>query len=79
MNTLNVNRRNFLKSTATIAGGLIIGFHLPQNSRFAQAADTTIIETSINAWLRIGNDDNITCGPFRNGARGLYFFANAGG
>ncbi|RKZ91353.1 MAG: xanthine dehydrogenase family protein molybdopterin-binding subunit [Candidatus Parabeggiatoa sp. nov. 1] len=58
MDTLNVSRRNFLKSTATVAGGLIIGFHLPHNSRLAQAAETT--ETAINAWLRIGTDDSVT-------------------
>ena len=58
MDALNINRRNFLKSSAAVAGGLIIGFHWPQNSRFAQAAET--IEADINAWLRIGTDDSIT-------------------
>ena len=58
MDTLNVSRRNFIKSAGAVAGGLIIGFHWPQNSRFAQAAETT--EADINAWLRIGTDDSIT-------------------
>jgi isoquinoline 1-oxidoreductase beta subunit len=61
LDTLNLSRRNFLKSTAAVAGGFVIGFHLPQNSRFAQAAEIAkTTETSINAWLRIGTDDSVT-------------------
>lgn len=58
MDTQNLSRRNFLKSSATVAGSLIIGFHLSHHSRFVEATETT--ETPINAWLRIGTDDTVT-------------------
>lgn len=59
MDTLNLNRRSFLKSTATVAGGLMIGFYLPNPSRLALAVETPET-TTINAWLRISSDDRIT-------------------
>ena len=47
MNDLNFSRRNFLKITASAAGGLMIGFHLPGTAEAATEG------AEINAWLTI--------------------------
>jgi isoquinoline 1-oxidoreductase beta subunit len=54
------SRREFLKSTAAAAGGLVIGFHLPEGGRraFAQAPQRPAV--SPNAFLRIGKDGSVT-------------------
>jgi isoquinoline 1-oxidoreductase beta subunit len=54
---LNVSRRRFLQASAGLAGGLVLGFHLPSAGRGAAAATG---ETPINAWLRIAPDDSVT-------------------
>jgi isoquinoline 1-oxidoreductase beta subunit len=57
MNQLkNPARRTFLKSSAAVGGGLIIGVALPATFRGAQAAT----ESTMNAWVRIGSDNKIT-------------------
>jgi len=55
MNKLNFTRRNFLKVTSSVAGGLVIGFHLPQT---AEASTGGAIE--INAWLTIDADNIVS-------------------
>ncbi|MDE0784032.1 MAG: molybdopterin-dependent oxidoreductase [Planktomarina sp.] len=55
MNKLNFTRRNFLKVTSSLAGGLVIGFHLPQT---AEASAGGAIE--INAWLTIDADNIVS-------------------
>ena len=56
------SRRRFLKSSALIGGGLVIGFLVPVAGRFALADPTTTAATGMvpNAFLRIGNDDSVT-------------------
>ena len=57
MNQLkNPARRTFLKSSAAVGGGLIIGVALPATFRGAHAAT----ESAMNAWVRIGSDNKIT-------------------
>ena len=57
MNQLkNPARRTFLKSSAAVGGGLIIGVCLPGAFREASAAT----DSAINAWVRIGSDNSIT-------------------
>jgi isoquinoline 1-oxidoreductase beta subunit len=54
----NENRRDFLKVSGTVAGGLALGFYLPGGPRFAQAAGGE--SASPNAWVRIGRDNVVT-------------------
>ena len=53
----NEKRRDFLKVSGTVAGGLALGFYLPSRSRVAQAAEDA---SSPNAWVRIGADNTVT-------------------
>ena len=55
-----LSRRTLVKSTATAVGGLLLGFHLPSNSKMRpyEASDDAGVE--INAWLSIDLDDTIT-------------------
>lgn len=61
---LQPSRRRFLKSTATIGAGLVVAFVVPGAKRFAQAApaDAAAASTGFvpNAFLRVGNDDQIS-------------------
>ncbi|MGD0437311.1 MAG: molybdopterin cofactor-binding domain-containing protein, partial [Bryobacteraceae bacterium] len=50
-----MNRRTFLQSGAAAAGGLLIGFYLPQRSRAAASRDS-----KLNAWVHVGSDDSVT-------------------
>ena len=51
MNEITLSRRNFMKVTASAAGGLMIGFNVPGT---AEAAGHGAVE--INAWLTIDPD-----------------------
>lgn len=59
----NESRRVFLKTSAFIAGGLVVAFAIPQAKRFllssAEAAEALKLPAP-NAFLRIGSDDSIT-------------------
>lgn len=67
---INISRRTFIKATALVAGGLIIGFTIPYAKRFLMpgaAPDATLDVgkdaaklPSPNAFLRIGSDNTIT-------------------
>jgi isoquinoline 1-oxidoreductase beta subunit len=52
----HLNRRGFLKAGAATAGGLFIGFHLPESNKL-EAATTS---TKLNAYIHIGSDDLVT-------------------
>lgn len=59
----NESRRVFLKTSAFIAGGLIVAFAIPQTKRFALSsaeAEEAVKLPAPNAFLRIGTDDSIT-------------------
>ena len=52
----HLNRRGFLKAGVATAGGLFIGFHLPESSKL-EAATTS---TKLNAFIHVGSDDIVT-------------------
>ena len=55
---LNASRRKFLKDSAAVGGGLVVGFHLPAalaQSGTAQAAPGT----QVNAWVVVRPDDTV--------------------
>jgi isoquinoline 1-oxidoreductase beta subunit len=57
----NTSRRKFLKNTAALAGGLVIGFYLPVKGGRALAADAPPkADYPPNAFIRIAPDDSIT-------------------
>ncbi|MGO4776468.1 molybdopterin cofactor-binding domain-containing protein, partial [Lysobacter sp. 2RAB21] len=67
VNTLDLDapsRRRFIKNTALIGGGLVIGFVVPGAKRFAEAAPAQAAAVSAgfvpNAFLRVGADDTVT-------------------
>src|SRR5260221_5604245 len=53
----NETRRDFLKVSGSVAGGLALGFYLPTGPRVAEAAAET---SSPNAWIKIGTDNSVT-------------------
>jgi isoquinoline 1-oxidoreductase subunit beta len=54
--SIKTSRRNFLKSSAALSGGLMIGFQLPAGAQKAGAAKTV----QPNAWVKIGTDNKVT-------------------
>lgn len=58
----NISRRNFLKASAFVAGGLVIAFAIPHAKRFMSKTTAGGSEQAFtpNAFLHIGNDDTIT-------------------
>ncbi len=59
--TSHPNRRDFLKTSAAVSGGLVIAFTVPGAKRFALAKTATGVAPFVpNAFLRIGTDDSIT-------------------
>ncbi len=53
-----VDRRDFLKTTAAGAGGLLVGFCLPAPIQGAEPAAAA--ESALNALIHIGTDDMVT-------------------
>ena len=56
------SRRDFLRTSALVGGGLVIGIAIPAARRFAQAQDTQAAAAAFapNAYLRVAADDTIT-------------------
>ncbi|HWC95523.1 MAG TPA: molybdopterin cofactor-binding domain-containing protein, partial [Candidatus Sulfopaludibacter sp.] len=51
-----MNRRNFLRTAAAAAGGLMVGFSIPERL----SADTPASESKLNAFVHVGADDHVT-------------------
>ena len=61
MDSLNsLTRRNFLKGSAVLGGGLVVAFVIPGAHRFAMGAENQGNVFAPNAFLRIGNDNSVT-------------------
>ena len=56
--SLRLNRRGFLKAGAATAGGLLVGFYVPEKEELAAA--TTATDAKLNAYIHIGTDDRVT-------------------
>lgn len=56
---ISESRRDFLKATAAVGGGLVIGVFMPGRPRLAQAA-TARQPFAPSAWIRIGTDNIVT-------------------
>ena len=54
----NETRRDFLKVSGSVAGGLALGFYMPGRHNVAIAAEGK--SASPNAWVKIGQDNTIT-------------------
>ena len=62
---LGVDRREFLTTTATVGGAMVLGFWLPPTSAEAQSAAVSpayrdALVPEINAWITIAPDDTVT-------------------
>ena len=51
-----LGRRGFLKAGVAAAGGLFIGFHLPESDKLEAATTST---AKLNAFIHIGSDDTV--------------------
>jgi isoquinoline 1-oxidoreductase subunit beta len=61
MDNPTISRRNFLKSSAILGGGLLISFNIPQSGRLAGFMPSTAGDLFIpNAFLKIAADNSIT-------------------
>ena len=57
------NRRHFLRISAGAAGGLLLGFCLPERRRLV--ADTPVAAIKLNAFVKVGNNDIVTISGWR--------------
>ena len=57
---MSLPRRDFLKGTAALSGGLVLALNLPGCSRTEQVASGPPKTVAANAWLKIGTDNRIT-------------------
>ena len=60
MNTTiqKIGRRGFLKAGAATAGGLMLGFSLPESSKLK--AQNAASDAKLNAFVHVGSDDSVT-------------------
>jgi len=56
INTRKVSRREFIASSAAVAGGLALGFNVPFGPKVVRAADGS---PEVNAWVVIRPDDTV--------------------
>ncbi|MEA2988158.1 MAG: isoquinoline 1-oxidoreductase subunit beta [Alphaproteobacteria bacterium] len=62
---VELNRRDFLATTAAVGGAMVLGFHLPPTSAQAAAVERQpwyrdAMVPELNAWLTIAPDDTVT-------------------
>jgi len=57
---LNVSRRDFIVTSATVGGGLILAFSAPVGNSISRAAAPASGTSALNAFVRIGTDETVT-------------------
>ena len=64
MKNLAITRRKFIITTSVVAGGMVLGFHLPTKAKAAAVEGQPWMGTTggdeVNAWLVIGQDNSVT-------------------
>lgn len=55
-----INRRGFLRTGAAAAGGLLVGFYLPESSKLAADTAPSKLPSKLNAFVHVGADDTVT-------------------
>jgi isoquinoline 1-oxidoreductase beta subunit len=55
-----LSRRGFLQVSASVSGGLLLGFCLPGGSRLSAQTAAAVPDARLNAWIHIAPDDTIT-------------------
>ena len=64
VSTTSLSRRHFIRASATVGGGLMLGFHMPQALAATISpktqSTTTAVGAEINAWLVIDKDNTVT-------------------
>lgn len=64
MKNLALTRRKFIITTSVVAGGMVLGFHLPTKAKAAGVEGQPWMGTTggdeVNAWLVIGQDNSVT-------------------
>jgi len=58
--TRTLSRREFIRKSAALGGGLIIAFWLPESSRLARAQAPQMPNVPPNAFVRVGKDGSVT-------------------
>src|SRR5439155_5315233 len=69
--SIEIDRRQFLTTTAVVGGGMMLGFWMPSRHAEAAVISTDLatraepwyreaVVPEINAWLTIGPDDTVT-------------------
>ncbi len=58
--SVDMRRRDFLKASAAIGGGLVLGFYVPMGGSTIAAAADPPASVDPNAWVRIGADGTVT-------------------
>jgi isoquinoline 1-oxidoreductase subunit beta len=56
--TAEISRRSFIRTSAAIGGGLLLGFHLPAGRGVGPA--TAAQDAEVNAWIVVRPDDTVT-------------------
>ena len=57
---VKLDRRNFLKSSAMVAGGLVLGFYLPDANEAEAQSPASSVPVRMNAFIQIAPDDTVT-------------------
>jgi isoquinoline 1-oxidoreductase subunit beta len=57
---MKLDRRNFLKGSAVVAGGLVLGFYLPDSNEAEAQSTSSSAPVRMNAFIQIAPDDTVT-------------------